>query len=292
MWALVKFAVCRLMRMKIKDKIRFLLAKISSRETVLFSSKDDWEKVMKNNITGYVPFFYEFDKINSQYFDIIIPLTLHAQIYINAHRELFAEKTYLCPSDYSMEICDDKKKFHSHLSSHGFRKYLPEIDKKFDYPYVLKKKKGAWGEGISIITDMKNERRYMTELKSEEYFTQQYIKGRNEYTAHIIFADRMIVFFRVLKFTFQDEQYIKGMGFTPISVEKTKHEKYKQIFADILSQLNYEGICCFNYKITEDGLRIFEINPRFGASMNYFINEAITHYNIYGKNNARSNREI
>jgi len=265
--------------MKIKDKIRFFFAKILLKKTVIFSAKDDWEWPIRKGIVGYVPFFYEFDEINPNDFDVVFPLTLRAQRYINCHRELFAKQLHLNPSDYCIELCDDKKRFHSYLSENGFQKFIPIMNGKFDYPYVLKKKVGLWGEGISIISDKKSEIEHINEIESDDYCTQQYIKGKDEYTSHIIVIAKTIVFFKALKFTFQDEYFIKGKDFTPISVEEVDHEMYKPIFEEILLSMDYEGICCFDYKVTEDGLSIFEINPRFGASMSRFINEAL---NIYG----------
>jgi len=277
-----------MLNMKIKDTIRFFFAKIFSKKTVLFSSMDDWEWAIRKRITGYVPFFYEFDEINPNYFDVIIPLTLHSQRYINAHRELFAKQLYLCPTEYCIELCDNKENFHNFLSKNGFQKLMPMINGKFDYPYILKKKVGAWGEGISIISDMKSEMKHIADIESEDYFTQQYIKGKDEYTAHIITADKTIIFFKALKFTFQDECFIKGKDYKPMSVVEVEHDKYKSIFEEVLSSMNYEGICCFNYKITKNGLSIFEVNPRFGASMNRFINGALIYYSIYGAPNKKS----
>jgi len=169
------------------------------------------------------------------------------------------------------------------LSKNGFKKLLPPINAKFNYPYILKKKVGAWGEGIFIINSIKTEMEHKEEIESKEYFTQKYIEGKYEYTAHIIITDKKIVFFGALKFSFHDECFIKGRDFKHVSVEKVDHEEYKSIFEKILSSMDYEGICCFNYKITEEGLSIFEVNPRFGATMNRFINESLICYSTYGE---------
>ncbi len=42
--------------------------------------------------------------------------------------------------------------------------------------------------------------------------------------------------------------------------------------------MGYEGICCFGYKIVDNKLKIYEINPRYGASMTYFIDDALVSY--------------
>lgn len=278
--------------MKFKDKIIFFLAKFLKRKIVLFSSKEDWEWSIRKRVIGYVPFFYEFDKINLNNFDVIVPLTLHAQRYINSHPKSFTKQLYICPSDYCIELCNDKVMFHNYLAKNGFQQFTPIINEKFSYPYIIKKRIGAWGEGISIITDTKSEMEHISEIESEEYFTQQYIKGQDEYTAHIIIAAKRIVFFRALKFTFQDEYFVKGKDFNPTSVEEVNHDNFKPIFEEILLSINYQGICCFNYKITTNGLKIFEVNPRYGASMTRFINEALIDYSIYGAPNKKVQRTV
>jgi len=277
--------------MKIKDKIRFFYAKFFLKKTLLFSSKKEWEWDLRKRVSGYVSFFYEFDEVNPNHFDVILPLTLFAQKHINTHHELFARQIYLSPADSCIELCDDKEKFHAYLSRNGFQQLLPSIGGKLDYPYVLKKKRGTWGDGIYIISSKKVEMEHINKIESDEYFIQQYIKGKDEYTAHIIIANKEIVFFKVLKFTFQDEYFIKGKDFKSTSVEEIEHSQYKSIFGEILSSMNYEGISCFNYKITDEGLSIFEVNPRFGASMNRFINEALICYRIYGQPNKKSLRQ-
>lgn len=273
--------------MKFKDKIRYLYAKIIRKKTLLFSSQDSWEWALKKRILGYVPFFYDFDEINPNDFDVIMPLTLPAQRYINTNRKLFFNRIYISPSDYCIELCNDKAKFNDYLSKNGFQKLLPAIDEKFNYPYILKKKVGAWGVGTYIISSIKNEIEHKDKIESKEYFTQKYIEGKYEYAAHIIIVDKKIVFFKALKSTFHDEYFIKGRDFKPKSIEEIDHEKYKSIFEEILSRMGYEGICCFNYKITEEGLSIFELNPRFGATLNRFINEALICYSTYGKLNKK-----
>ena len=43
----------------------------------------------------------------------------------------------------------------------------------------------------------------------------------------------------------------------------------------ILKKIAYKGLCCFNYKIVDDKPLIFEMNPRFGASLIRDLNNII-----------------
>ena len=63
-----------------------------------------------------------------------------------------------------------------------------------------------------------------------------------------------------------------------MNTTEVNHDKFLNDFENILSLMNYQGICCFNYKILDGKPKIFEINPRFGGTMPYFIDQGIHSY--------------
>lgn len=44
-------------------------------------------------------------------------------------------------------------------------------------------------------------------------------------------------------------------------------EKFIAIWEAMLRQINYDGICCVNYKVEEGLPKVLEINPRVGGSL-------------------------
>lgn len=273
--------------MRLKDKLRYLFAKISLKETILFSKKDGWERRIRRKTKGYIPFFYEFNEINPNNFDVVVPLTLHAQKYLNAHPELLTQQKAIVPSDFCIDLCNDKERFTKYLVENGFGMFAPKIKRNLAYPYILKKKVGAWGEGITVINDSQSEQAHINEIKSDDFFKQEYIEGQEEYTAHIIVIEDKVVFLKTLRFIFVDKYFVKGKNLNHTSVEKVDHSRFKDVFEGILVKMNYQGICCFNYKVTNENLMIFEINPRYGGSLTRFINEALISYR--GANTAPDN---
>lgn len=262
-----------------KDRLHLSIAKASGQPTILFSQKEDWSHLIKSELKEYVPFFYELDEVLPSNFDLVIPLTVDAQRYLNDHPDLLTEAKVLIPSNACIDLCDDKAAFQQFLVSIGMGQFTPRTNEPFSYPYILKKKISGWGLDIFIIRDAETEQVHQEQLISSEYFTQEYIEGQEEYTTHIIFHEGQAKFFKSLKFTFGEHYFVKGKDFKETFVERVDHECFRQIFETILDKIGYQGICCFNYKLVDGEPKIFEINPRYGGSLTQFLNEAIAVYN-------------
>lgn len=264
--------------MELKDIFRLIFAKLLFKETILFSKKDRWEANIKAQLNNHILFFYDFSNINLNLFDIIIPLTLNAQKYINSHPKLLKQNKMIIPSDFCIDLCDDKEEFYKYLLKNNLEEFAPRTNQKFSYPYILKKKIGQWGQGISIIKNSQDELTNIDNIKSKDYFTQEYIEGHNDYSAHIIIVNNKIIFYRGLNFIFSERFFIRGKDFKHIDNEEVCHTDFLPIFENILIKMGYEGICCFGYKIVDNKPKIFEINPRYGASMIHFLNDALISY--------------
>ena len=253
-------------------------AKLRLRKTVLFSKKDNWQPRIEEKLNGFVPFFYELDTVNLRWYDIVIPLSVDAQIYLNTCSSPFVNKKALYPPEDCISICNDKSRFSEYLFQQGFKENIPRINGTISYPYLLKKRISAYGSDIIVIHNEDMEVQYKEEINSSEYQKQEYIKGQHEYSSHIIFSGGKIQFIESLRFTFKEPIFIKGERYSPRKRRKVDHEAFCSIFEKILLSLNYEGICCFDYKVIDNRPVIFELNPRYGASMTSCINEAITVY--------------
>ncbi|SMF95333.1 ATP-grasp domain-containing protein [Methylomagnum ishizawai] len=251
--------------------------------SILFSNKQGWKPALQNRLSGYNVTFGDFRAVDLGAFDLIIPLNLSDQRYLNemaAHKPL----ARLSPSEYCMGLCNDKTALYVFLQGLGLGDAVPKIDQQLPPPYILKPKIGEWGIGTSIIMDPKDEPGSADKLKSGKYFKQEYIAGGREYATHIIMKDRRIVFFKTIEFEFDTDVYVKGIDKTPAKARWIDHGKYQGIFEKILGAMDYQGICCFDYKVVNDRLYLFEINPRYGGSLTGFIEEALAAYAlaVYG----------
>lgn len=68
-----------------------------------------------------------------------------------------------------------------------------------------------------------------------------------------------------IEFYFANAVYIKGRE--PDCGRSFGECPYLPLFEEILASIGWDGLCCFNYKVEKASPLIFEINPRFGASL-------------------------
>lgn len=226
----------------------------------------------------YCPFFYDFREVDPDRFDIVLPLDIASQRFLNAHPHLKIHRKGLLASDAVIDLCNDKLALNRFLISKGFGSYIPKVDSDFSFPYVLKKRIDNWGINSFVIRNKADESRHAEALASEAYFRQEYVGGLHEYSSYIIVKNRRIVFLKSLKFTFAEPYLIHGKYGRLSHVELVDHDHLRTDFERILNILDYKGLCTIDYKITQDGIKLFEINPRCGGRTNQFINSILEFY--------------
>lgn len=264
--------------MTLKDILRLYWAKLRGRKTVLFSKKDNWQPRITESLHSFVPFFYDLGTVDVDRFDLIIPLSIDAEIYLNSLPLSLLNEKALFPPEDCINLCNDKARFTDYLFHNGFQEYIPQTRESYSYPYLLKKRISVFGSDIIVIHNELMEEQYKDKINSAEFLKQAYIEGKQEYSSHIIFSDGKIQFLESICFKFKEPLFIKGEQFSPRRRSKVDHKAFLHIFEKILLSLNYEGICCFDYKVVDNKPIIFELNPRYGASMTSCINKAISVY--------------
>ncbi len=234
---------------------------------ILFSPKADWEQWIRDGFTGsrHAIAFAEFADADLEAHDLLVPITLAALRDLQARPESAARNPIAIPSAESMALCDDKLAFNRFLEGNGFVDCVPPIGPFQSFPYILKKRHDEWGRNSHIVRDRGDEERLAAELADPEFFCQEYIPGSTELTTHIVFRDGRIVCGMTLALRFGNEVYIRGRE---ADLERTECAcADEELFTRILVAIGFEGLCCFNYKRVGTQPLIFEINPRFGASL-------------------------
>lgn len=270
------FKKLRIINTKIERILFFIFKKIQfqltfpKKKKILFSNKKDWIKRIKIGFkfTNQVIAFEDFSRGNIMNYDLVIPLTIEDLLFLS-EVDFIKNNPIPIPKKKSILLCHDKSLFNQTLIDGGFGKYIPNINKNMHFPYILKKKIDIFGENSHIIYKPSDEKKYSEIILNYDYFKQELISGTSEYATHILFKNHKIIYALNIKYVFENEFPIKGKD-KPIYT-KISFCPYLDIFSSILELIDFEGLCCFNYKIKDNIPKIFEINPRFGGSLSLYF---------------------
>lgn len=262
---------------KIANKLFFYFQTVYSRLLskrklkILFSQKQAWKKAITKGFR-FTPHEIAFEKLspeNIRDFDLVVPLTIGDLKYLNGVRDLIIDNPIPIPRMEAIVLCNGKYLLNQALIANGFGNLVPRMSGARTYPYILKKRIDEWGENSHIISGAQQEQNLSEVLTDPEYFCQEFIPGRHQYAAHILFKDQRIVCSINIEHVFRTGIVIQGQDESIYS--KICHCPYLDQFSSILSSIGFDGLCCIDYKDFDNRPHIFEINPRFGGSLCQFF---------------------
>ena len=210
-------------------------------------------------------------------FDCVVPFTLDDYLHLRRRPDR-QRANCLMPQSALVEILDDKYRCNRLLTALGFGGNIPAMDRRVTaWPIIYKKKQDAAGRH-SFLCFGENELRILEgSTLPDQYFEQEYIPGDVEYATHMLTTGGRVIYHSTVKYTFGAKYYVKGDRCQPPPPEFCDCPCYGQLRA-IIERLGYTGTCCFNYKMVAEGMKLFEINPRFGHSLGFDINRYLTAY--------------
>jgi hypothetical protein len=244
---------------------------------ILFSRKEGWEQPIKDGFlnTPHEIAFEDFTPPNIKDYDLIVPLTLRDLKYLSKVRNLIIDNPIPIPSMESIVLCHDKYLLNQLLAANGFEPFIPKMGRPLTYPYILKKRIDEGGRNSHVISDARQEQIFSGTLTDSEYFFQDLIKGPYEYATHILFKNQRIMHSLNIEYKFNAEMPIKGKD-KPI-YSMICHCPYLDVFAAMLTCIGFDGLCCVNYKVSDNHPFLLEINPRFGGSLSRYFFSFIRH---------------
>jgi predicted ATP-grasp superfamily ATP-dependent carboligase len=260
-----------------KEKLWALLFSRNAKK-VLFSGNPDWIDKIKDGFQ-HLPHQVEFGSITEDSFrryDIVVPLSIPA--LSEARRHALPEKNALpLPTADSVRLCDDKYEFNQALVQAGFGQYIPRMVRGLALtpPYILKKSIGWFGTGCYIIRNRDDEEAQLARITDPEYFCQEFISGSTEFATHILFVGGKVVKALNIKYRFPIDTPIKGQDAVHLMV--ICRCPYLSLFARVLRTIQFEGLCCVNYKVVKGKPFLLEINPRFGGSLAPYFSSFVRH---------------
>lgn len=257
-------------RFFISNNIRALFFPVS-KLNILFSKGYGNEKSIRQGFyfLHHNIRFDSFTPENIANSDLVVPLTIQDARALAKLRELVKDKLLRSPSVDTVEICDNKLLFNETLIEKGFGDLIPKIGNDLPFPFLVKKKVAFAGDDTYIVEDEATKNRLAHLINNGDYFCQEIAVGANECATHILFKDGQIVDSLTVEYTFYNDRPINGKAaFICSNIAQCQH---LELFTDILKSIDYEGICCFDYKVVNGKPKIFEINPRFGGSLGTYF---------------------
>jgi predicted ATP-grasp superfamily ATP-dependent carboligase len=259
------------------EKLRALLSSGGARK-ILFSGNSQWIDDIKSGFRR-LPHQVDFGLITAdsfQRYDVVVPLSLAA--LAEARRLSPLPKNALpLPAEESVHLCDDKYEFSQTLIKAGFGTYIPKVAQGLALtpPYILKKRIGSWGKECYIIRNCDDQKAQHGRITDPEYYCQELVPGPTEFATHILFVDGRVVKALNIKYEFATDTPIKGQS---AALFQAVHRcPYLDLFARILRTIQFEGLCCVNYKVAKSQPFLLEINPRFGGSLAPYFFSFIRH---------------
>ncbi len=244
--------------------------------------KPQWEPTLRAQLDHerYDCVFADFLTADLTPFDLVVPLTLKDYAGLAAQSPAVRARA-LFPSQEVVSLCHDKLRFNRLLLSTPHAWTIPRLfdDAPPEPPYVLKRREDEFGAHTHLVRTREDEVQVRQLLTRPAFFAQRYVPGNREYATHILVRRGEPVFQMNVIYEMSNEFYVKNNTFRQNKVTVNHDPTSWSLFFEILAEIGYaDGACCFNYKYESEKIQIFELNPRFGGSLNRGINDYLRAY--------------
>lgn len=199
-------------------------------------------------------------------FDLVVPLAVR-QIDAARRANADGQRRVVLPAPELVALCDDKLALNRWWIDHGFGAHVPELldEVPTRYPYIRKARTGNYGSGIAMVRDAEEGERLGP--IDDRSFHQRAVPGEAEYVLHLLRIDGMIRFKVGYRYDMKTPLAVRGELERPRAIVPDEPEQALPLCTAILDALDFEGTCCFNYKLEHDVVLLLELNPRFGGSL-------------------------
>lgn len=200
--------------------------------------------------------------------DIIFPVSIKNCLFLSKNSKKYSKKDikFLISPNETLQLLNDKSKFVQFMYNNNFDNYVPKKYDQINCPCIIKKKISLYGYNTYIINE---ESDIPKNINLNNYLIQELIPGIYEYATHILAKNGIIEMYLTNQYSHSTELYVRGHSCKGIKTEEIILDpNIYNIFSEILKKINYDGFCCFDYKIVDTNIpKIFEINARIGASV-------------------------
>lgn len=244
-----------------------------------FSPNPDWEPAIRRSFR-FTPHQIRFGPLgleSADFADLVVPLTLEDTLSVSLESRARGTSHPLAAAPEKIALCNNKHVLNETLRNLGFGDIIPECSPELRPPYVLKKKIDQWGRNTRIIRNEYEEGRAGLDAHSDEYFRQRIVPGEEEYASHILMREGRILVSVTVRLKFAADIFVYGRDGLRPRDRTLSGCAHLALFERLLGALGFEGLCCIDYKVWKKQAALFEINPRFGASLAPYFYSLLRH---------------
>jgi len=258
-------------------KIGVIYGGNSNEKEISIKSLENVEKSLKN--LGYN--YEKFESNDIQLHEKIINKDLILNIVhgefgedgkLQGYLDIFDKKYTSSPSE-TCNICFDKYLFYNiffeKLNIPKMIKTDKYINPPFDFPLILKPRRGGSSKGIYIIHDQSNYKKYL-KINIDTFgdtLIQKYVKGR-EFTLSIIEKSGEFIILPLLEIIPKNEFYDYNAKYTEgkakLTINHEVHKNYKKqienIFFTLREVLYFRDMLRIDFIISEEKIYVLEVN--------------------------------
>jgi len=230
----------------------------------ILCSSCDWDETS----TRFAPWFKyqisfkDFATVASfDTYDIVIPISSDA--YLALPEFLKCDPRLVSPNESTFHLCNDKRRLFDQLIELGYRDLLP-IFTENEFPCLLKPLKNFNSNGVQLIENEAQLEQLRGRDDFHEHMLQAYIPGEVELASHILIRKGKIRHAWAIEYSFSEEHPINIQNCPKL--RRIVRDPFLYIWEELLNRIDFDGICCIDYKPFQGRPKLLEINPRIGGS--------------------------
>lgn len=239
---------------------------------VLFGHHPDWEDWLRrgSEAAGYEFAMRRLEEADFSGFDMVVPLRESERAALARRAAAGEAIAAIYTSAEAEALCADKLAFNRAMIRAGLGAYIPALLPCWPadpgaYPVIVKQRRDRWGQNSHVVTGPPGPG---VPLEHETQFLQAYIPGAEEWATHLLLRDGQVMFEASIRYTMPDGPYVKGKHARALRGQWQGPSAYLPLFRRMLDQVGFgDGTCCFDYRICDGRVFVFEVNPRFGGSL-------------------------
>ncbi|WP_425098260.1 hypothetical protein [Tropicibacter sp. S64] len=209
----------------------------------------------------------ELSRADLSAWDILVPMTFVDQdVLRNAGMD---GRGALVPEAWPRDLCRDKLVLNRWLIDAGFCALVPRMYSAppgagSAWPLMRKARRGEWGSGIAVLSGPSE----AGAIDPDTTFLQEIVSTGVEWAAHLTLHGGQLIHAASVRHDMGSAGLVKGRDNKPVRSTLVPEVPHLALWMEIAAALGLRnGTICIDFAQVAGRPVLYEINPRFGASL-------------------------